>query len=184
MEGLDGSRGSSEYAELVADVFVETVRKAAASAMCGEHGEEEITPSLMQCLEYVYLRGASQISRIADGLEVSLSAASQLVERLVKRELVTRHENEDDRRLTRVELAEAGESLVREMRERRARWFQSIVTAMPEDKRVAMLEGLESFLKIALARQGNAERACVKCGMEHVPFCVVNEVKTERSDNQ
>ena len=179
MERLDATRGSSEYAEMVADVFVETIRKAAASAMCCEHGEEEITTSLMQCLEYVYLRGASPITRIADGLEVSLSAASQLVERLVKRDLVTRRENEDDRRLTRVELTEAGESLVREMRERKAKWFESIMNAMPEEKRLAMVEGLEGFLKITLARQGNAERACVKCGMEHVPFCVVNKVRED-----
>ena len=179
MERLDAARGSSEYAEMVSDVFVETIRKAAASALCCEHGEEEITPSLMQCLEYVYLRGVSPINRIADGLEVSLSAGSQLVERLVKRDLVTRRENEDDRRLTKVELTEAGESLVREMRERRARWFESIVDAMPEEKRLAMVEGLEGFLRIALARQGNAERACVKCGMEHAASCVINKVKED-----
>jgi DNA-binding MarR family transcriptional regulator len=181
---LGTTRDSPEYAEMIADVFVEAVRKATTAAMCCEHCQEEITPSLMQCMQYVYLRGASPMREIAAGLEVSLSAVSQLVDRLVKKGLMTRQENELDRRLAQVGLTESGESLVRQMRERRLEWFESIAGAMPQEKRKAFLEGIESFLRIALARESNIDRACAKCGVQHTPHCVISEVKAERAEGQ
>ena len=177
-------KDSPEYAEMIADVFVEAVRRATTAAMCCEYAEEEITPSLMQCLQYVYLRGPSPVRQIAAGLEVSLSAVSQLVDRLARKGLATRRENESARRLTEVNLTGSGDLLVRQMRERRLEWFESIAGAMPDDKRRAFLEGIESFLRVALAREANIDRACVKCGMEHTPSCVISEVKAERAEGQ
>ncbi len=182
MERGQLSRDSAEYVEVIAEVFAETVRKAVAGAISSEYGNEEITPSLMECLQYLYLHGPSSIRDIARGLEVTLSAASQLVDRLVKKGLVSRRENEEDRRLTRVEISEVGADLVSQMRERRYRWFESVISAMPENKRRSFLEGLESFLKVALTAEKNIDRACVKCGIPHMPFCVINKLKSERSD--
>jgi len=176
------SRDSAEYVEVIAEVFVETVRKAAADAMCSEYGNEEITPSLMECLQYLYLHGPSSIRNIACGLEITLSAASQLVDRLVKKGLVSRRENENDRRLTRVEISDVGADLVSRMRERRYKWFESMINAMPESKRRSFLDGLESFLKVALTAEKNIDRACVRCGIPHMPFCVINKLKSERSE--
>lgn len=173
------SQDSAEYAEIIAEVFIETVRKSAGS-LSWPDPDSEITPALMECLQYVYLHGASPIREIASGLEMSLSAASQLVERLVKKSLVTRSENESDRRLTNVELTEVGGDAVREMRKRKSKWFDSILDAMPHSHRKAFREGLESFLRVALSNEDNVDRACVRCGMEHVQFCVVNKVKSKR----
>ncbi len=181
MRTLGTTRESPEYAEMIADVFVEAVRKATTSAICCEHSEEDITPSLMQCMQYVHLRGPSPMREIAAGLEVTLSAVSQLVDRLVRKGLMTREENQLDRRLAQVSLTESGESLVKQARERRSNWFESIVTAMPQEKRRAFIEGIESFLRIALARENNIDRACVKCAVQHTPHCVISEVKAERA---
>jgi DNA-binding MarR family transcriptional regulator len=175
-------RDSAEYAEILAEVFMETVQKANASAMQCEYCGEDITRALMECLQHVYIHGASPIREIAGGLQVSLSAGSQLVDRLVKKGLVTRSENQTDRRLTHIELTSAGRDVVKKMLERRSKWFETIMKSMPEQKRLALLEGLESFLKISLADTENIDRACVKCGMEHVSFCVINKLKNERAE--
>ncbi|MHB9036924.1 MAG: MarR family winged helix-turn-helix transcriptional regulator [Armatimonadota bacterium] len=175
-------RDSAEYAEILAEVFVETVQKATADAMHCEYCGEDVTRALMECLQYVYLHGSSPIREIACGLQVSLSAGSQLVDRLVKKGLVTRSENQTDRRLTHIELTEDGRDAVRKMRQRRSDWFEAIVKCMSENKRLALLEGLESFLKVSLANTENIDRACAKCGMEHVSFCVINKLKTERAE--
>jgi DNA-binding MarR family transcriptional regulator len=176
------SRDSAEYVEIIAEVFVETVRKAAVDAMCSEYGKEDITPALMECLQYLYLHGPSSIRDIACGLEVTLSAASQLVDRLVKKGLASRRENENDRRLAMVEISEAGADRVSRMRERRYKWFESMINAMPESKRRSFLDGLESFLKVALTAEKNIDRACVRCGIQHMPFCVINKLKRERAE--
>ena len=180
MEPNDISRDSAEYAEILAEIFVETVGKSAGKV---DH-DAEITPALMECLQYVYLHGPSPIREIAGGLEVSLSAGSQLVERLVKKNLVTRRDSEEDRRSTKVELTEAGCDAVILMRKRKSEWFEGILQSMPHSQRKAFREGLESFLRIALASGDNVDRACVRCGMEHVSFCVVNKVKSKRAASQ
>lgn len=177
------SRNSPDYAEMIAEVFVETVRKSVEEAMCCGHDNEEITPSLMECLQYVYLHGTSPVRSIAWGLDISLSAASQLVDRLVKKDFATRKENDEDRRSMEVGLTDSGREVVEEMRKRRSDWFASIVRAMPPTKRRAFLEGLEAFLKVALALEGDIDRACVRCGVQHTPGCVVSKVKSERSRN-
>lgn len=174
------SRDSNEYAEIIAEIFVETVTKSAGKIAGSDAQHDEITPSLMECLQYVYLHGPSPVREIACGLEISVSAASQLVDRLVKKDLVTRRENESDRRLTSVELTESGREAVRLMRQRRSEWFDSILRTMSGADRRALRDGLESFLKVALAGEENIDRACVRCGMEHVAFCVVNSVKRQR----
>ena len=174
-------RDSAEYTEMVAEFFVETVRKAATRAMTCDYQGEEITPSLMEALHYIYLRGPSPVGKIAAGLEISLSAASQLVDRLVKKGLVTRSEDGSDRRLTVNTLTNAGSEIVRSMRERRSAWFNSIANVMPGDKRRAFLEGLESFLQVSLADEENLDRACVKCGIQHGSFCVIEQLKDARA---
>lgn len=178
-------KDSAEYTGLIAEFFVEAVRKAATKAMTGTYQGEEITPSLMEALQHIYIHGASPVREIAGGLEVSLSAASQLADRLVKKGLVTRSEDESDRRLTRIELADAGREVVKEMRERRAEWFDSIVNAMPEADRAAFLEGLESFLQVSLGDDDeNLDKACSKCGIQHVPYCVIRQLKDARESSR
>ena len=70
------SRDCNEYTEMVAEVFVDTIRKSAIKSACPDP-DGELTQALMDCLQYVYLHGASPIRQIAAGLEISLSAASQ-----------------------------------------------------------------------------------------------------------
>jgi len=176
------ARDSSEYAEIIAEVFVETVRNAEWAAMLSKDEHEDITPALMECLNYLYLHGASPVGSVASGLGVTLSAASQLVDRLVKKSLAGRRENESDRRLTLVELSQDGMEIAQRMRHRRSAWFASVVDSLPASSRMQLIEGLESFLKVALAQDGDAGRVCDRCGMEHVPFCVVNKVKHNQFD--
>jgi len=177
LDGQHVSRDSAEYAEILAEIFIETMSKSAGKLTCPD---SDVTPALMECLQYVYLHGASSVRDIAGGLEITLSAASQLVNRLVRKGLVTRSENEQDRRLTSIDLTEPGRDAVRQMRRRKSEWFDAIIEEMPQSQRRAFREGLESFLKIALSDQDNVDRACVRCGMEHVAFCVVNKVKNMR----
>ena len=180
MEREHASPDSAEYAEMVAEVFIDTVRKSAGRLTC-PGDSAELTPALMECLQYVYLHDTSHVCEIASGLEMSLSGASQLVDRLVRKSMITRSENERDRRLTRIDLTQAGREAVKQMRRRKSEWFDAILEAMPHSQRKAFREGLESFLKVALSGEDNIDRACVKCGMEHAPFCVVSKVRSKRT---
>lgn len=176
-------RDSAEYAEILSEVFAETVRGSEDDIMNCEDECEGVTPSLMQCLQYVYLHGSCSVRAIAGGLEVTVSAASQLVDRLVRKELVTRRENESDRRYLLVELTNQGRDLARNMRSRRSRWFEDVFSKMNPDMLASFVDSIEGFLKIALADDPDVEHACSKCGRDHVNFCVVNEVKERMSQS-
>ncbi|NLN76622.1 MAG: MarR family transcriptional regulator [Armatimonadetes bacterium] len=176
-------RNSNEYTEMVADVFVDTIRKSAIKSACPDP-DGEITQALMECLQHVYLHGASSIREIAKGLEISLSAGSQLVDRLVKKELVTRSESKNDRRLAKVELTRAGRTAVSDMRRRKSEWFDSILEAMPASNKKALLDSLESFLALALESADDADRACVRCGMGTMQSCIINKVKNKYNTAQ
>jgi len=164
-------RDSVEYLEILSDVFAELVRKEAAQE---DRSGSDITPSLVQCLEFIYLHGPSSIRKIASGLSITVPAASQLVERLVRKDLVTREHAREDRRLARVDLTEGGRRVVRRARSARATWLREILAQMPAERRAALVDSLEEFIRSALEARGNVDEACVRCGIDHLAFCIVN----------
>ena len=167
-------RGSIEYVEILAEVFAEIVRKAVKSTHDTKR-TADVTPALMECLNYVFLHGPSGVGRIAGGLSISMPAASQLVERLVRRGLATRQDSDKDRRSARVELTDAGRELVAQAREDREKWFRNIWEKLPSDIRTRLVECLEEFISVALTTEQDVDNACVKCGIEHLAFCILNK---------
>ena len=167
-------RNSTEYVEILAEVFAEIVQKTVDSTYATRPAAD-VTPALMECLHYIFLHGPSTVGRIAGGLSISLPAASQLVERLVRRELVTRQESVEDRRSARVELTARGRDLVAEARQERDKWFRNVCEKLPAESRTRLVEGLEEFISVALTTEQDVDKACVKCGIEHLAFCVLNK---------
>jgi DNA-binding MarR family transcriptional regulator len=174
-------RDSTEYLELLADVFAEIVQRGRENRYVTKPSDSEVTPALMQCLQYVYLHGASSIHRIAEGLSISMPGASQLVDRLAQRGLVRREESERDRRQTTVELTDGGREMVRRARTERGAWFTALCEKLPEERRKVLVEGLEEFIFVALTTEQDVDKACVKCGIDHLAFCVLNRAHVAAS---
>ncbi len=168
---------SSEYAEILAELFVEAVQKSEEKGIAAAC--PELTPSLLACLELVCVSGSCSVRNVAQGLDISLSAASQLVDRLVKKNLATRRENESDRRVIEVELSDEGIETVKRIRVRRSQWFASVARRMSAEKRKAFVEGMEEFLLHAVEGSNDVNKACAMCGRKHVAFCVVNRIRGE-----
>ncbi len=162
---------SAAYVELIADVFSDVVRRATAAAICCDEVKGDITPSLMQCMEYVYSQGESSIGQIATGLGISVPGASQLVDRLVRKGLLIRSESDTDRRKTRVTLTVRGIKQVRETRQRRAKWFSSILESMPEEHKEWFIVALESFVRTAVRDDNAFDSPCIKCPAERTSEC-------------
>lgn len=175
-------KGSAGYVEILADLVMEILKKSAQSAMSDENIPHELTRSLVECLQYVYLHGDSTLKQISYGLEISTPAASQLVDRLVKMGLVERKEDENDRRNMLVNLTEPGISTIANIRKQRTQWFCEVLEKMnPEDKE-SLTDGLESFIMASAGDKDDLDRSCAKCGMKHVNFCVLNRIRTSRAN--
>jgi len=77
-------------------------------------------------LTYIYHNSPSKISEICEHMTVSAPAASQMVDRLEKQNLVERVADPGDRRVRNVVLSEHGKSFVRRSIAARKNWVKEI----------------------------------------------------------
>lgn len=92
---------------------------------------------------------ARTVGALGEQIGRSLSATSRLVDALVKRELLRREEDPDDRRVRRVTIAARGRKLLVTMARRRAEAEMRLIEALaPEDQRT-VLRGLELLAEAA-----------------------------------
>ena len=166
---------SVAYAEHVLDLFTETLHEMITIRPLREVGGD-ITPSLAHGLQFILRHGGCSVRDIAGGLSMTYSAASQLTERLVRRGLVTRRENESDRRLSEIQLTNEGSRLVEQIRLRRITGMSQILDRMDPDCRRALVENLENFIAATIEDETSALKTCSHCGRDHVAECVINEV--------
>ena len=72
--------------------------------------------SLLQgyALTYLFFKGPIKISELCEHMMVSLGAASQMVDRLEKLEMVARTTDPNDRRVRKIQVLEKGKNFVQE----------------------------------------------------------------------
>lgn len=169
------NKDSVAYAEHVLDLFTQVLHEVATVRPLQEVGAD-ITPALAQELQFLFQHEIGSIRDIAQGLSMTYSAASQLTERLVKRGMVTRCENERDRRLSEIRLTDAGHEVVEKIRQHRVDSMTKILDRMDSRNRQALVESLESFIGAAVEDEKSALETCTHCGTDHVASCVVNEI--------
>ncbi|HEY3297570.1 MAG TPA: MarR family transcriptional regulator [Armatimonadota bacterium] len=168
-------KDSPAYVEHLFNLFVEVLHETVTVKPLQNVGAE-MTPALAQGLQFLSRHGVCSIRDIAQGLQMTYSAASQLTERLVKRGLVTRRENERDRRLSEIKLTEDGLQVVERIRVHRIESITHILDRMNEARRLALVGDLESFIAAAIENEKSALKACSHCGTDHLAECVVNEI--------
>lgn len=87
--------------------------------------------------------GPYQVSEVANQLGVTLSAATGLVDRLVKARLVTRERDQADRRVVWVKITPEGEQAVQAAEGRRRAAFRDMVQNLPEEDLAQLCDILE-----------------------------------------
>ena len=90
----------------------------------------EVTMSQAKCLYVVSLRPGIGMSALAEQLNVGLSSASGLVDRLVEHGYLERHEDPADRRQQQVLLTPAGAAVVERIRELNAELLRALLAGL------------------------------------------------------
>ena len=182
MEERTLSRESAEYAAILSEVFAAFVKGSLGSGIADP--ELALTPALADSLQFLYLHGVSSVGRIAEGLGISEPGASQLVERLARLDLVTRTEDERDRRMARVILTERGREAASRNRAARQQSFADVFGRLDARNRKSFMEGLEAFLAKAVGDEEDIAKFCARCGIDHVAFCVLNRIHQVMTGSQ
>ena len=107
---------------------------------------EELTFSQFFILDLVAEKGQLRLSELHKILSVDKSTTTRLVSPLVKQGLVRRQKSDQDSRAINLELTKEGESARKRVWACISRFLGGIQTAIPEEKRAEVYEGVRTFL--------------------------------------
>ena len=110
---------------------------------------EDVTLAQYRFLVELAARGPERLADLATALAVERSTATRMCDRLVRKRLVTRRRDRDDRRAVRVSLSPAGAALVAEVSRRRRAEITTIVARMPSAHRQPVMTALRAFADAA-----------------------------------
>jgi len=99
--------------------------------------------------------GTMTVADLADTLGRSQSAASRLVDGLVKRQLIERNPDSEDRRVRTLTLTGRGQALLGLVDRARAEEFLSIVRPLPTAERAVVAMGVAALSTHAISRRGH-----------------------------
>jgi DNA-binding MarR family transcriptional regulator len=105
--------------------------------------------SLLQAyaLTYLYFKGPIKISDLCEHMNVSPGAASQMVDRLEKLEMVSRVEDPADRRVRKVAVLAKGEEFVQDKFVFSQSWIGEIPTDITPEQKVQITSILSIFMQ-------------------------------------
>jgi DNA-binding MarR family transcriptional regulator len=85
------------------------------------------------------------LTALAEALDVIPSTAMRMVDRLVTAGLIQRTVPQEDRRVTRLELTDAGHKTVREVTRKRRRDLRKVIDQIPAERRPVLAAAMASF---------------------------------------
>jgi DNA-binding MarR family transcriptional regulator len=108
---------------------------------------------------YVLADGSTlTVGELAESINRSPSATSRLVDGLVRRRLVERKAEEEDRRQRTLRLTQRGHAVLRVVDRARAEQFLSAVRPMPTPERAIVAMGVAALATHAISRRGRLIR--------------------------
>lgn len=165
-------------AERVSEIFSRILNRSMSERLVENMTKAEITYPQMQVMRFVMLHTTATIGDVARGLSISYPSATNMVHRLVRKELVSKEGNTKDRRLVRVLLTEKGEQLVLDLERERAERFMDVLGKMPLEQSKELMSGLFSFVQTAVDLDlADPDDICLRCGLQNDPNCPVASMR-------
>ena len=135
-----------------------------------------LSPVQFLALRYIGLHDRPTLGAVAGALAISNAAATKLIDRLVRKELVDRAQGIDDRRERRLVLTGLGTGLLLAVVDAGERKVDEVMTRISEGDRAVLRRGAEAFLAAAIRTPTALQRICLRCGREHERDCPGDEL--------
>jgi DNA-binding MarR family transcriptional regulator len=110
---------------------------------------EEVTLTQFRTLVVLASRGPQSLAALAEAVDVTPSTATRMCDRLVRKGLVARRHERDDRRLIRLTLTPSGHQLVDAVTERRRTEIASLLRSIPRNQQAALVDALQRLATAA-----------------------------------
>jgi DNA-binding MarR family transcriptional regulator len=149
LPGMTVAEAAEEADELVEAVLGASRALVAVAARSLVHVAEDVTLAQYRVLVELAARGPQRVAELADALGVDPSTMTRMVDRLVRKGLVSRRRPSADRRTVRVSLARPGRQLVLEVTRQRRAELAVILSRLPDEDRRPVLGALRAFASAA-----------------------------------
>jgi DNA-binding MarR family transcriptional regulator len=144
-----------------AHVFASAVTDIIEQRLLEEAAEGQVTASQMKLLKLVAMTDSYTLGDVASFLRVSNAAASKAVDRLVRRDLLRRIQDQNDRRVMRLHLTRASRRLLAAYENARRRKLQSIFVQFPPEELRGASELLDRLSADIVDHTSNPEERCL-----------------------
>jgi DNA-binding MarR family transcriptional regulator len=121
---------------------------AVAARSLGEVADE-VTMTQYRSLVVLASRGPQSVAALAEAVGVTPPTATRMCDRLVRKGLVLRRHDRNDRRLIRLTLAKKGRDLVAEVTERRRTEIAGLLGAIPAGQQAGLVDALRHLSEAA-----------------------------------
>jgi DNA-binding MarR family transcriptional regulator len=143
-------RGSVVHHADVQNTDVDAVLDAcrslvAISAWSAESVADQVDLVELRILVVLATRGASSLGDLAHVARLHVTRASRACDRLVGKDLITRSDSSEDRRVLQLGLTAAGESIVRTVQDARRGAIAPVLAAMSGPRRNELVRALRAF---------------------------------------
>ena len=110
---------------------------------------EEVTLTQYRSLVVLASRGPQGVAALAEAVAVTPPTASRLVDRLVKKGLVRRRTDRQDRRQVRIALTETGRHLVDAVSVRRRQEIAALLATIAPETQRSVVDALSQLAEVA-----------------------------------
>ncbi len=151
--------------DLLADLLLlsHTARRVLQDEVVAELKEKEINVSRINILRLIARRGAQTVNNLAMFLDLSKAAASQNIDVLARRELVTRRDDTEDRRTTWVEITRPGMALLETVERRQRERTRKVLDSLPPGIQREAGRVLRELAVSLMGISGASDMACLQC---------------------
>ncbi|MGD0876296.1 MAG: MarR family transcriptional regulator [Acidimicrobiales bacterium] len=144
------SHAPSEAHDSVVDAVLSASRVlVAVAARSLADVAEEVTLTQYRTLVVLASRGPQNLAGLADAVGVAPATATRMCDRLVRKDLIRRRTERDDRRQLRVALTAKGRSLVDAVTGRRRQEIARIMSEIPVEQLAVLVQALGRFASAA-----------------------------------
>ena len=124
-----------------------TLTRTMKDEMTFDSDTSQLTVLQLQALIFVAKEESVTMTEVANKFKISLPTASALSDKLVKTGLITRQNDETDRRIVKLVLTEKGKSLLTEAMKQRTIKIDKMLSYLPQTEKEQLLHIMQSLLQ-------------------------------------
>ena len=144
------NKRNSESPDSVVDAVLSASRVlVAVAARSLSDIAEEVTLTQYRTLVVLASRGPQNLVGLAEAVAVTPATATRMCDRLVKKKLIVRQSEQDDRRQVRLALTKKGLRLVGDVTDRRRREIEAILSTIAPEEQTVLVQALSQFAAAA-----------------------------------